>query len=827
MYNLLLTITTLLSSWHFAMEQTPHQMPDTAMTVWQQVVIPHDWAITTPFDRANDLQEVAIVQNGETQASAKTGRSGGLNWMGSAWYRTEIDGKLLKDTRRVYKLYFDGAMSRAEVYVNGEKQGEWMYGYNAFEVDITEAVHAWQKVKKKDDILQVAVRLENKPESSRWYPGAGLYRNVYLKSSYRTYIPTWGVTVRTYSVTDWAAVVEVQVDLVDPIQQGIEVETQIFRNGTMIGYIQGRRGTTNIEQPQLWSPETPHLYEARTIVKREGNHIDTCSTRFGIRKLEYMQGIGFLLNGNVRKFKGVCLHHDFGPLGTAVSKDALWHQLSLLKNMGCDAIRTSHNMPCSELVKLCEEMGIMLLIEPFDEWTRAKCKNGYTNYFNEWADRDMRNMLRHFRNSPAVMMWSIGNEVWEQTLKEGKPIAAKLQTICHQEDPTRPVTCGMDQVKTVIYNGFAAQLDIPGFNYRTMRYEEAHDTLKHKLILGSETASTVSSRNSYYFPVAIEPDVQREDKQCSGYDVEYCAWSGLPDQDFQLQDDYPWTIGQFVWTGFDYLGEPSPYDTDAWPSHSSYFGIIDLASLPKDRYYLYRSQWNTKSPTLHVLPHWTWPGREGEKTPVYVYTSYPEAELFINDVSQGRLRFATKEEADSLRQGVKLKDPMVSQMPEVGQFAIPDWGSEPRPDLLPRYRLMWQDVVYESGTLRVVAYNENGYPVAEQVVETAGLPHHIVAEWANKDEKREEGLCYLTVSVVDKKGNLCPFADHEITIQMKKGEIVAMANGDATCTMPMQGGTSMRAFRGQCTFIVRQVEGQAILTLTNDRLKPAKLTLKE
>lgn len=824
MYNLLLTITTLLSSWQFAPEQAPNVMPDTGSVVWKEVTIPHDWAITTPFDRANDLQEVAVVQNGETQASAKTGRSGGLNWMGSAWYKTTIPAKLVNDKRRCYSLYFDGAMSRAEIYVNGEKQGEWMYGYNAFEIDITEAVHAWQKIRQKNEDLQVAVRLNNKPESSRWYPGAGLYRTVALRSSYRTHIPLWGVTIRTHQVTDWAAVVECQVDLVDPIKEGIEVETQLFRNGTMIGYIQGRRGTAQIEQPKLWSPETPYLYEARTIVKREGNHVDTCCTRFGIRKLEYIPGIGFLLNGNVRKFKGVCLHHDFGPLGTAVSKDALWHQLTLLKDMGCDAIRTSHNMPCSELVKLCEEMGFMLVIEPFDEWTRAKCRNGYTNYFNMWADRDMRNMLQHFRNSPSVMMWSIGNEVWEQVLEEGKPIAAKLQQICHQEDPTRPVTCGMDQVKDVIYNGFAAQLDIPGFNYRTGRYLEAHDTLKNKLILGSETSSTVSSRNTYYYPVQIAPDVHHEGQQCSGYDVEYCAWSGLPDQDFQLQDDYPWTIGQFVWTGYDYLGEPSPYDTDAWPSHSSYFGIIDLASLPKDRYYLYRSQWNERTPTLHLLPHWTWPGREGKKTPVYVYTSYPEAELFVNDVSQGRLRFATREETDSLKQGKKIAG--VSAMPEVGQFDVPEWGSEPRPELLPRYRLMWQDVKYEPGTLRVVAYDELGAPVAEQSVQTAGTPYRIQAEWANENERRLEGLCYLTVSVVDKKGNLCPFADNEITITAKKGRIVGMANGDPTCVMPMQGGGSMRVFKGQCTFIVQQVEGQAVVTLSNDQLKPLKLTLK-
>ena len=817
--TILLTITTLLSQWQFAPEQEAHQMPAPDAPVWQEVRIPHDWAITTPFDRQNDLQEVAVVQNGETTATAKTGRSGGLNWMGAAWYRCTLPAALLRDTSRIYTLYIDGAMSHARVYADGRPVGGWEYGYNAFEVDLTQAVR--RKASGQD--MTLAIRLENFPEASRWYPGAGLYRTVSLRSSHRTHIPLWGVCVRTPEVSEQQALVTCDIEVAHPVA-GMQVETHIYRDGRHVASAPGRFAQVRVDRPALWSPENPALYEAHSLILKDGAVLDSCVTRFGIRSISYTLEKGFALNGQPRKFRGVCLHHDLGPLGVAVYPDAIRHQLTLLKDMGCDAVRTSHNMPCSELVALCEEMGLMLMIEPFDEWTRAKCRNGYTNWFDQWAERDMTNMIRHFRNSPALVMWSIGNEVWEQTLEEGKPIAAWLQNICHRLDPTRPVTCGMDQAYSVIRNGFAKQLDIPGFNYRTGRYLEAHDSLPGQLILGSETASTVSSRNTYHFPVVIAPNNLHDDMQSTGYDVEYCPWSGLPEQDFQLQDDYDWTIGQFVWTGFDYLGEPSPYDTDAWPSHSSYFGIIDLASLPKDRYYLYRSQWNSHSPTLHILPHWTWPGCEGQVTPVYVYTSYPEAELFVNGQSQGRLRFATPEETERLRKGEVI--PGVSRMPEVGTFDIPDWGSAPRPELLPRYRLMWHDVTYRSGEITVVAYDKNGRPAERQTLRTAGKPHHLQATWANRDEPTQDNLCYLTVSVVDKDGNLCPQADNNIMIQVQNGEILGMANGDPTCLDPFQTGDSMHAFHGQCTFIVRRAgDTPTRVILTTPKVRSCRILL--
>ena len=491
---------------------------------------------------------------------------------------------------------------------------------------------------------------------------------------------------------------------------------------------------------------------------------------------------GFYLNGRHRKFQGVCLHHDLGPLGAAVNRSAIAHQLRLLKDMGCDAIRTSHNMPAPELVELCDEMGFMMMLEPFDEWDIAKCDNGYHRYFTEWAERDMVNMLRHYRNNPSVVMWSIGNEVPTQCSSEGYKVAKWLRDICHREDPTRPVTCGMDQVSCVLDNGFAAMLDVPGFNYRAHRYEEAYRRLPQNLVLGSETSSTVSSRGVYHFPAVRGADVVTPDHQSSSYDLEYCSWSNIPDIDLALAEDYPWTIGQFVWTGFDYLGEPSPYDTDAWPNHSSMFGIIDLASIPKDRYYLYRSVWNKTHPTLWALPHWTWPGREGKVTPVFVYTSYPSAELFVNGKSQGRRSKKTAAEAKTVEE---------------------------------RYRLMWNDVVYQPGSFEVVAYDANGREAERLTMHTAGKPHHIEIEHASDQPLQADGkdLGYFTIKVVDAKGNLCPHFDGSLQFEVKgAAHYKAAANGDAT-SLELFHLPRMKAFGGQLSVIVQAGKEKGLATL--------------
>ena len=800
---------TLLRQWQFTQDTTENP-------VWQDVTIPHDWAISGPFDRSNDLQEVIVVQNGEKEPSWKTGRSGGLPWMGKGHYRTRV--KVNKD--KFYTLVFDGAMSHADVYINGEEVVYWPYGYNTFDCYILPQLMENSDVSDQYSEVTIDVFLENKPQQSRWYPGAGLYRNVHLVETNPIHIPTFGVLVRTPKVSKEFAQVTVEVELQDGVEEltsermneltneGLSIQTDILYKGKVVATAEGQQGVAEVLNPQLWSPETPELYTARTRVYKTKNKgqrtkdeiVDEVETRFGIRSISYTPEGGFQLNGETRKFKGVCLHHDLGPLGAAVHKDALRHQITMLKEMGCDAIRTSHNMPAPELVELCDEMGMMMMIEPFDVWNHGKTENDYSVEFDDWWKWDITNMVKHYRNNACVMLWSSGNEVWNQVLPDGIEIVTKLQDLFHQLDPTRPVTNGMDQAMHVIHNGFGAAVEIPGFNYRTGRYIEGYENLPQKMILGSETASTVSSRGVYKIPAVIQPDAKYEDNQSSGYDLEYCAWSGLPEQDFQLQDDYNWTLGQFVWTGFDYLGEPSPYDTDAWPSHSSYFGIIDLASLPKDRYWLYRSQWNKEEATLHLLPHWNW--SEGDTVPVFCYTSYPEAELFVNGKSYGKLRFATKEESltPTLSQGEGEKTAKVSEMPKVGTFEIPVWGSAPRPELLPRYRLMWFDVPFEKGEIEVVAYDAEGKEAAREKIRTAGEPDHLEVVWANEKENPEE-LCYYTVRVVDKEGNLCPKANNLICYE---GEgFIAAANGDAAC-LDSFTEPQMHAFAGQCTFIIRK-----------------------
>ncbi len=754
---------------------------------WQQVEIPHDWAIYGPFDRSHDLQEVAIFQNFEYVPSVKTGRTGGLPYIGVGWYRRTFD---VKDDKEA-TLVFDGAMSEARVYVNGREVIFWPYGYNSFYCDVTDYLT------ENGRGNELMVRLENRPFSSRWYPGAGLYRNVYLIETEDIHIPVWGTVVRTETAKDFSsAKVSIVTDIEDIEKDDLfYIQTQIkdskgnvVAQTDLYSVVQQEREKVKVEQvlninsPELWSPETPNLYIAESHIYSEDDGRkqleDVYSTTFGVRTIEVRPETGFYLNGVNRKFKGACLHHDLGPLGAAVNKSAIRHQLEMLKDMGCDAVRTTHNMPAPELIELCDEMGFMVIVENFDEWDVAKCENGYHRFFNEWAEKDMVNMLHHFRNNPSVVVWSIGNEVPTQWSPDGYKVAKFLQEICHREDPTRLVTCGMDQVDAVLNNGFAAIMDVPGFNYRVHKYVEGYNVLPQKILLGSETSSTVSSRGVYKFPAECRASATYEDHQSSSYDTEYCSWSNIPDDDFALADDYAWTMGQFVWTGFDYLGEPTPYDNDAWPNHSSMFGIIDLASIPKDRYYLYRSQWNENDETLHVLPHWTWPGREGEVTPVFVYTSYPEAELFVNGKSQGRRTFSDASKME-------------------------------------RYRLMWHDVVYQPGEITVVAYNEDGSEAERTTVKTAGKAHHIemVASRAGLTADGKD-LMYVTASIVDKDGNLCPHESRRVSFSVEgAGTFRAVANGDPTC-LEMFHESSMSAFGGMLTAIVQSKETTGNITLT-------------
>lgn len=783
----------LEKGWKFTKGEVSNaEMPAFNDAKWETVDIPHDWAIFGPFDKNNDLQNVAVTQNFETQASLKTGRTGGLPYVGIGWYRTTFHSTPGKQTT----LIFDGAMSEARVFVNGKEACFWPCGYNSFYCDVTSLVNE----DGKNSTL--AVRLENRPQSSRWYPGAGLYRNVHVVTTEKIHVPVWGTQITTPYVKDEYASVCLRTTILNAEKTELTVVTDIIDADGQAVSTKTNKGVINhgqpftqnfiVERPKLWSPETPVLYKAVSKIYSGDTLLDTYSTRFGIRTIEYIADKGFYLNGKRRKFQGVCNHHDLEPLGAAINVAALRHQLTLLKEMGCDAIRTSHNMPAPELVELCDEMGFMMMLEPFDEWDIAKCDNGYHRFFNEWAEKDMVNMLRQYRNNPCVVMWSIGNEVPTQWSPEGYKVAKFLQDICHREDPTRPVTCGMDQVKSVLANGFAAMLDIPGLNYRAHLYDEAYERLPQNIILGSETSSTVSSRGVYKFPVERKAGAMYDDHQSSSYDLEYCNWSNIPDIDFARAEDHEWTIGQFVWTGFDYLGEPSPYDTNAWPNHSSMFGIIDLASIPKDRYYLYRSVWNKEAETLHILPHWNWEGREGEKTPVFVYTNYPSAELFINGKSYGRQ--------------TKHKNGTVEN----------------------RYRLMWHDAVYQPGEVRVVAYDEQGNPVAEKTVRTAGKPHHIELV-TDRSSLQADGkdLAYVTLRIVDKDGNLCPNDGRLVSFKVKgAGKYRASANGDPTC-LDLFHKPEMHAFGGMLTVIVQSGEktGEIELQATAKGIKTGTIRI--
>ena len=783
----------LEKGWKFTKGEVSNaEMPAFNDAKWETVDIPHDWAIFGPFDKNNDLQNVAVTQNFETQASLKTGRTGGLPYVGIGWYLTTFHSTPGKQTT----LIFDGAMSEARVVVNGKEACFWPCGYNSFYCDVTSLVNE----DGKNNTL--AVRLENRPQSSRWYPGAGLYRNVHVVTTEKIHVPVWGTQITTPYVKDEYASVCLRTTILNAGKTELTVVTDIMDADGQVVSTKTNKGVINhgqpftqnfiVERPKLWSPETPVLYKAVSKIYSGDTLLDTYSTRFGIRTIEYIADKGFYLNGKRRKFQGVCNHHDLGPLGAAINVAALRHQLTLLKEMGCDAIRTSHNMPAPELVELCDEMGFMMMLEPFDEWDIAKCDNGYHRFFNEWAEKDMVNMLRQYRNNPCVVMWSIGNEVPTQWSPEGYKVAKFLQDICHREDPTRPVTCGMDQVKSVLANGFAAMLDIPGLNYRAHLYDEAYERLPQNIILGSETSSTVSSRGVYKFPVERKAGAMYDDHQSSSYDLEYCNWSNIPDIDFARAEDHEWTIGQFVWTGFDYLGEPSPYDTNAWPNHSSMFGIIDLASIPKDRYYLYRSVWNKEAETLHILPHWNWEGREGEKTPVFVYTNYPSAELFINGKSYGRQ--------------TKHKNGTVEN----------------------RYRLMWHDAVYQPGEVRVVAYDEQGNPVAEKTVRTAGKPHHIELV-TDRSSLQADGkdLAYVTLRIVDKDGNLCPNDGRLVSFKVKgAGKYRASANGDPTC-LDLFHKPEMHAFGGMLTVIVQSGEktGEIELQATAKGIKTGTIRI--
>ncbi|MBQ8424339.1 MAG: DUF4982 domain-containing protein [Coprobacter sp.] len=760
---------------------------------WEQVCVPHDWAIAGPFDLNEDMQFVKVIEDGDTAARLRTGRTGALPATGVGWYRREIWLDKSVSDRRLY-VEFDGVMSNAKVYFNGYYIGNRPYGYSSFSFDVSDYACFGGK-------NYLDVRVENLPESSRFYTGAGIYRPVRMVLTHPVHVAEWGTYITTPEISKKQGRVSIATTVKSLSEGNNEVKliTSIYApSGHRVAQTESSHRikneytfsqTCNVRKPLLWDTDTPHLYTAVSSVWVDGVEVDRYTTRFGFRTIRFDKDKGFFLNEKQTKIKGVCLHHDLGPLGAAVNRRATERQLQIMKEMGCNAIRTAHNPSSIELLQLCDSLGLMVQVEAFDEWRNGKCANGYNLYFDEWAERDLVGLIHRDRNHPCVIMWSIGNELREQGEKEGWKVAKYLNDIAHREDPTRPTTAGYNNHWAAIDNGLADAVDLVGFNYKHFDYVTQHEKHPDYILYGSETASAVSSRGVYKFPVCDNWTPWYNDYQVSSYDMEYVPWGSAPDTEFEKQDDNEFLLGEFVWTGFDYLGEPSPYGEGA-PSRSSYFGIVDLAGLPKDRYYLYSSRWSDK-PVLHLMPHWNWPDRVGLEVPVQCYTNYPVVELFVNGVSHGK---CTNVKNDKFR----------------------------------RYRMRWDDVIYHPGEIKVVAYNANGIACEERVVKTAGNPSQIRLS-LDRDTLTADGkdLAFITVDVCDEAGNLCPRDASMLFVKVSgNGRLRAMCNGDAT-DLTSFASNYMRVFNGKLVLIIEagRDSGNIEVMVSGERLNAATCKL--
>jgi len=762
---------------------------------WRLLNLPHDWGVEGPFDKA------------------LPGSTGKLPWSGIAWYRKHLDIPA-SDAGKKIQLDVDGAMAYATVWVNGKCAGGWPYGYASWRVDLTPYVNFGG-----DNV--VAIRLDNPPDSSRWYPGGGIYRNVWLVKTAPVHIAHWGSYITTPLVGPAAAVVRVNTKIENESTgdvTNLNVETKIYAldadgkkqgaavastNVARVNILAGTNAMRGVEvtvmQPKLWGLEQPNLYVAVTTLTQDGNVVDREENDFGIRTIEFTATAGFLLNGKRVPINGVCDHADLGALGSAINTRGLERQVEILKAFGCNAIRTSHNPPAPELLDICDRLGMLVMDESFDCWESSKTRNDYHLLFDAWHERDWRAELRRDRNHPSIILWSIGNEVGEQTRANKFWIPAELTAIAHQEDPTRPTTSANNQINAG-YNGFITNEDVFGYNYKPTEYGRVREANPAKPLYGSETASCISSRGEYFFPVTTNKAGGQSNQQMSSYDLYAPRWATPPDWEFVGQDKYPFVAGEFVWTGFDYLGEPTPYDRT---SRSSYFGIVDLAGFPKDRFYLYQARWRPDLPMAHILPHWNWPERAAQQvtnavtgsltnrpglvTPVHVYTSGDSAELFLNGKSLGR----------------KTKGPF-------------------------EYRLHWDDVKYKPGTLRVVAYKD-GKKWATDVMKTTGPAAKLMLK-ADRAKIAADGqdLSFITVTVADKSGLLVPRSHNHIKFEISgPGEIVATDNGDATSFESFQA-SERNAYNGLALVIVRAKAGQPgaiTLTTKSDGLKLATIRI--
>lgn len=786
---------------------TVYTQPSFDDSSWRVLDLPHDWGVEGGFNQDYP------------------GETGKLQWWGVGWYRKHFFIPPQDANKRVY-LDLDGAMSYAIVWLNGGYVGGWPYGYSSWRVDLTNFLRFGS-----ENVL--AIRLDNPKDSSRWYAGGGIYRNVWLEKTEQVHVAHWGVFISTPRVSKDTALVRIETNVLNNSEKPavVDVSTKIFaldedrvsggvlafaanpigpspisagKNGRLVQYI-------SVAQPKLWSIRSPIRYTAITTIRSNQQVVDTLETPFGIRTTLFTADRGFLLNGQHVSIQGVCLHHDLGALGTALNRSALERQLQILRDMGVNAIRTSHNPPAPELLELCDRMGFLVMDEAFDCWQEGKRPNDYHLLFSEWHEKDLRALVRRDRNHPSVVLWSIGNEIPEQKSSEGWQMALHLAGIVHSDDPTRPVTAGCNSARAAL-NSFQLALDVSGFNYQPRGYFTFRNVAPLQSIIATESASTLSSRGEYFFPINNPAAHAFANFQVSSYDLS--AWAVPAELAFEGLDRAPFVAGEFVWTGFDYLGEPEPYSKDSStplnindpalsdrttqelkqfgkirvPSRSSYFGILDLAGFKKDRYYLYQSRWRPDLPIAHILPHWNWPERIGQVTPVHVYTSGDEGELFLNGKSLGR----------------KKRQPF-------------------------EYRLRWDDVRYEPGRLNVIVY-KNGRKWAEDEMKTTGPPNKVtlMSDHASLRANAHD-LAFITVRLTDREGALVPRSNNRVSFEIKgAGEIVATDNGDATNFESFQA-TERAAYNGLILVIVRPKQnavGTITLSAKSDRLEGTAITIK-
>jgi len=750
--------------------------PDFDDSAWREVAVPHDWGIEGDFHPDNDVSINRVVEDGMKTEVVHRGRTGALPIVGEGVYRTWVR---LDDFETVV-LELDGVMCESHVYINGKLAGGCHFGYLSYQVDITDFVVKGENL--------IAIHAKVPQASARWYSGAGLYRNLRLVRKPRTHICYNGVWVRQIYANAKSALFDITVETNVPC--GFTAKITDPKGAVREYSSQDDKLLVSLEKPMLWDVETPNLYTAE-ITLDSG---DSVTVPFGPRSCEFTKN-GFFLNGRYLKMNGVCLHHDMGSIGVAVNRSALQRQIEIMKGMGVNAIRTSHNPPAPEFLELCDEMGILVMDEFFDEWTVPKVANGYAKHFHEKALVDAEAIIRRDRNHPSVIMWSIGNEIGEQKDPNGWVLARLLSDTVHRLDPTRPTTAGCDKYPHCFDQRLAFYVDIVGLNYKPHTYKTVKEKYPDVLLLGSETASCISTRGVYDLPAEViigEP----KNEQLTVSDYGLCApgWAYYAERELAAQRDCPFVMGEFIWTGFDYLGEPTPYYTE-WPSRSSYFGVVDLAGLPKNRYYGYRAAW-TDIPTLHIFPHWNWEGREGQVVPVHVYTNYEEVELFINGVSQGKRRHAT--EGDDVNAQIE------------------------------RFRLMWNETVYAPGEVWAVAY-QNGKEVARERVCTAGAPDHIVLSAYRKTIRADgEALNYITAEIVDKDGNLCPNADHRLHFSAQgAARVYATDAGDQRETEGFLH-PDKKALSGKlvCCMKNNGTAGTATVTCRGDGLASASLSFE-